>query len=51
MTEGGTIEGRIEAILFVAGEPVRVEDLARALEVTTREIEHALTKLRDAMGE
>ena len=47
MTEGGTIEGRIEAILFVAGEPVRVEDLARALEVTTREVEAALTKLRD----
>ena len=47
MTEGGTIEGRIEAILFVAGEPVRVEDLARALEVTSREVEAALTKLRD----
>ena len=31
MTEGGTIEGRIEAILFVAGEPIRVDDLARAL--------------------
>ena len=24
----GTLSGRIEAILFVAGEPVRIEDLA-----------------------
>ena len=47
MTEGGTIEGRIEAILFVAGEPIRVDDLARALEVTPREVEAALTRLRD----
>lgn len=47
MTEGGTLEGRVEAILFVAGEPVRVEELARALEVTPLEIETALDKLRD----
>ena len=47
MTEGGTIEGRIEAILFVAGEPVRVEELARALEITRPEVEDALTRLRD----
>ncbi|MBR4081611.1 MAG: SMC-Scp complex subunit ScpB [Clostridia bacterium] len=47
MTEGGTLEGRIEAILFVAGEPVRVEDVARALKVTEKEISAALDKLRD----
>ena len=27
----GTLSGRIEAILFVAGEPVRIEELAKAL--------------------
>lgn len=44
---GGTLSGRIEAILFVAGEPVRVDDLAKALNVTVRQVENELTKLRD----
>ncbi|MCH5238444.1 MAG: SMC-Scp complex subunit ScpB, partial [Muribaculaceae bacterium] len=43
----GTLVGRIEAILFVAGEPVRVEDLARALQVTGPELDKALDELRD----
>lgn len=44
---GGTLAGRIEAILFVAGEPVRVEDLAKALEVSVRQVEDEIVKLRD----
>ena len=44
---GGTLAGRIEAILFVAGEPVRVEELAKALNVTVRQVENELAKLRD----
>ena len=44
---GGNLAGRIEAILFVSGEPVRVEDLARALDVTVREVEAELNKIRD----
>ena len=44
---GGTLSGRIEAILFVAGEPVRVEELAKALNVTVRQVENELAKLRD----
>ena len=44
---GGTLSGRIEAILFVAGEPVRVEELAKALNVTVRQVENEITKLRD----
>lgn len=44
---GGNLAGRIEAILFVAGEPVRVEDLARALNVSVREIETELIRIRD----
>ena len=44
---GGTLAGRIEAILFVAGEPVRIEELAKALNVTVREVESEITKLRD----
>lgn len=47
MNEGGTLEGRVEAILFVAGEPVRVEELARALDVPQRDVEAALERLRD----
>ena len=44
---GGTLAGRIEAILFVAGEPVRVEELAKALNVSVREVESEITRLRD----
>ena len=43
----GTLSGRIEAILFVAGEPVRVEELAKALGVTVRAVENEIIKLRD----
>ncbi len=44
---GGNMLGRVEAILYVAGEPIRVEDLARALNVTVRELEKPLDQLRD----
>ena len=44
---GGTLSGRIEAILFVAGEPVRVEDLAKALDVSVKAVENEIVKLRD----
>ena len=43
----GTLSGRIEAILFVAGEPVRVEELTKALGVTVRAVENEIIKLRD----
>lgn len=43
----GTLLGRIEAILFVAGEAVRTDDLARALLVSQGELEEALDQLRD----
>ena len=43
----GTLSGRIEAILFVAGEPVRIEELAKALNVTVRAVENEIIKLRD----
>lgn len=44
---GGTLSGRIEAILFVAGEAVRIEELAKALNVTVRQVENEITKLKD----
>ena len=44
---GGNLGGRIEAILFVAGEPVRVEELAKALDVSVRQLESELTRLKD----
>ena len=43
----GSLMGRIEAILFVAGEAVRVDELARALLVTQSELDDALDKLSD----
>jgi len=43
----GTLAGRIEAILFVAGDAVRVEDLAKALGIGLAELERALTALKD----
>lgn len=43
----GNLAGRIEAILFVAGNAVRVEDLARALDTPVARIEEALLQLRD----
>ena len=45
--EEGTLKGRIEAILFVAGEAVSVRDLARALQTEEAEIRKALNALRD----
>lgn len=47
MCEEGSLKGRIEAILFVAGEAVRVEELARALNISMPELEAALDELRD----
>lgn len=44
---GGNLAGRIEAILFVSGEAVRVEDLAKALNVSLREVETELVRIRD----
>ncbi len=44
---GGTLAGRIEAILFVAGEAVRVEELAKALDVPLKDVEAEIVKLKD----
>lgn len=43
----GTLAGRIEAILFVAGDAVRVEDLAKALGIGLAELDRALNALKD----
>jgi len=45
--EEGTLEGRIEAILFVAGEAVAVKELAKALRIGESEIREALGRLKD----
>lgn len=47
MNEEGNLHGRIEAILFVAGEAVRVEDLAKALDIGVPALEAELDSLRD----
>lgn len=44
---GGNLKGRIEAILFVAGEPVDAHDLARVLGISLQEVEQTLDELRD----
>ena len=39
----------IEAILFVSGDPVRVDALAHAMNLTTSELEEALSALADGL--
>ena len=39
---GGSLKGRIEAILFVAGEAVSLKDMAKALTVGEKELKSAL---------
>ena len=40
----------IEAILFVSGDPVRVEDLAHSMNLTSMEMEAALSELADHLS-
>ena len=47
MSEEGSLKGRIEAILFVAGEAVRLDELARALNLPVGQVEKALEELRN----
>ena len=46
-SEEGTVKGRSESILFVAGEAVSVKDLARALQSSEKDIRSAVSALRD----
>ena len=46
-TAEGSMAGRIEAILFVAGEAVSVKDLARALQISEQELKKHLNELSD----
>lgn len=46
-SEEGSLKGRIEAILFVAGEAVAVRDLARALQTGEKEIRDTINNLKD----
>ena len=43
----GTLKGRIEAILFVAGEPVSVRDLAKVLQIGEKELSRVLKEIKD----
>ena len=51
MIETPNLEGRIEAILFVTGEPVAVEDLARALGISLVQAAEALQRLAERYDE
>ncbi|MBQ9325799.1 MAG: SMC-Scp complex subunit ScpB [Clostridia bacterium] len=43
----GNLKGRIEAVLFVTGEPIQVQDLAKALDVDMKVLKKTLTELKD----
>ena len=43
----GNLKGRIEAILFVAGEAVSVKELARALQAEEKAVKAELNAIRD----
>ena len=45
--EEGNLKGRIEAILFVSGEAVDTREMAKALRVTSAELQKALGELKD----
>ena len=47
MSEEGSLKGRIEAILFVAGEAVRLDELARALNLPVGQVEKALEEIKN----
>ncbi|MGQ9554930.1 MAG: SMC-Scp complex subunit ScpB [Anaerolineae bacterium] len=44
-----SLESRIEALIFVAGEPLSTETLARTLECSREEVDQALTRLQQAL--
>ena len=46
-SEEGTLKGRIEAILFVAGEAVSIRELAKALQTDEKEIRKTVASLKD----
>ena len=43
----GNLKGKIEAILFVAGEPILISDLARALSLEAGKMNRLLRELKD----
>ena len=45
--EEGNLKGRIEAILFVAGEAVPIKELARALQTGEKDVREAIEGLKD----
>ena len=44
-TAEGSLKGRIEAILFVAGEAVSIRDMAKALQIDEKELKTALKEI------
>lgn len=44
------LNAAIEAILFVAGDPVRVDDLAHAMNLTSGELQESLSTLADHLA-
>ncbi len=44
-TAEGSLKGRIEAILFVAGEAVSIRDMAKALQIDEKELKAALKEI------
>ncbi|MBO7664142.1 MAG: SMC-Scp complex subunit ScpB [Clostridia bacterium] len=45
--QDGNLKGRIEAILFVAGDAVRRKDLAAALQISEKQLDQTLDQMRD----
>lgn len=50
MTDRATLVRTLEAVLFIADEPVPAAALAQALDVDQREVEAALTELGEALS-
>ncbi len=46
-SDEGNLQGKIEAILYVAGEAVPLKELARALNIGMDELNHELDRMKD----
>lgn len=46
MSSPSNLKGAVEALVFLASEPVNIEEMAQALEVDSREVEGAIEELK-----
>ncbi len=51
MSSPANLKGAVEALVFLASEPVNIDEMAQALEVDPREISQAIEELKQEYNE